>query len=324
MATYKAEVLHQKFRHRLRPRSHYSLGWLPRWADWPAGCLGSANLLLRLPLLGRLALFLAGVDTRRSIPAFAKTPFRRWWAHEVSDDATGRQPVVLFVDSFSNAFSPDAARATVQLLRDAGYEPTLPSPQACCGLTWITTGQLDAARTILGRTVSELAEAVRAGVPMVGIEPSCTAVLRSDAVELLDNDDARLVAGATQTVAELLATAEGWNPPDLTGTSIVAQPHCHQHAVLGWEADKALLARTGASVTTLAGCCGLAGNFGVERGHYEVSVAVAEQNLLPALDAAPEAVVLADGFSCRTQVADLRGRPSMHLAELLTGPPDGR
>ena len=321
MATYKAEALHQKFRHRLRPRSHYTLGWLPRWSRLAGRLPRVANLLLRLPLFGRLALFLAGVDTRRSIPAFATTPFRRWWAHEVSDDATGRQPVVLFVDSFSNAFSPDAARATVQLLRDAGFEPTLPSPQACCGLTWITTGQLDAARTILGRTVSELAEAVRAGVPVVGIEPSCTAVLRSDAVELLDNDDARLVAEATKTVAELLATAEGWNPPDLTGTSIVAQPHCHQHAVLGWEADKALLARTGASVTTLAGCCGLAGNFGVERGHYEVSVAVAEQNLLPALDAAPEAVVLADGFSCRTQVADLRGRPSMHLAELLTGPP---
>ncbi len=320
MATYKAEALHQRFRRRLRPRSHYTLGRLPMWSRLAGRMPRLANLMMRLPGVGRLALFLAGVDGRRSVPAFARTTFRRWWSSEVVEEPSGGRPVMLFVDSFSNSFSPEVAQATVRLLRDAGFEPTLPSSQLCCGLTWITTGQLDAARRILGRTVGELAEAVRAGVPVVGIEPSCTAVLRSDAVELLDNDDARLVAGATKTVAELLATAEGWTPPDLSGTTVVAQPHCHHHAVLGWEADKALLARTGATVTTLAGCCGLAGNFGVERGHYEVSVAVAEQNLLPALDAAPDAIVLADGFSCRTQVADLRDRPSVHLAELLADP----
>jgi Fe-S oxidoreductase len=162
---------------------------------------------------------------------------------------------------------------------------------------------------------------------VVCIEPSCTAVVRSAAVELFAGtpleDDARLVAGATRTVAELLgeaATAGTWTPPDLTGTTVVAQPHCHHHAVLGWSADRRLLERTGASVTTLSGCCGLAGNFGVELGHYDVSVKVAEQQLLPALDAAPDAVVLADGFSCRTQVADLRDRRAVHLAELLSPP----
>ena len=171
-----------------------------------------------------------------------------------------------------------------------------------------------------------LAEAVRQGVPVVGIEPSCTAVLRSDALELFAGteleDDARAVAGATRTLAELLAGTEGWQAPDLAGTTVVAQPHCHHHAVLGWAADEALLRRTGASVRRLSGCCGLAGNFGVEQGHYEVSVAVAEQQLLPALDDAPDAVVLADGFSCRTQVADLRHRPALHLAQLLD--PDRR
>jgi Fe-S oxidoreductase len=150
-------------------------------------------------------------------------------------------------------------------------------------------------------------------------------VLRADALELLGQGEgelaaaARLVAASTRTLAELLTSAEGWTPPDLTGTTIVVQPHCHHHAVLGWAADRALLVRTGATVTTLAGCCGLAGNFGVEIGHYEVSVAVAARNLLPAIDAAPDgAVILADGFSCRTQVADLRGRAAIHLAELLS------
>ncbi len=153
----------------------------------------------------------------------------------------------------------------------------------------------------------------------MGIEPSCTGVLRSDAVELLDTDDARVVAAATRTLAELLAETPGYVVPDLRGTTVIAQPHCHHHAVMGWQADADLLAATGATVQRLSGCCGLAGNFGVEIGHYDVSVAIAEQQLLPALDASPDAVVLADGFSCRTQVADLRERPSVHLAQLLDG-----
>lgn len=324
MATYKSEALYQKYRRRLRPRSHYTLGWLPRWSRLGKRFTRLANLALRRPLVRRISLFLAGSDGRRSVPAFARTPFRQWWETQATHTTTTGRPVVLFVDSFTDSFSPGAAEATVRLLRKAGFEPRLPKSRLCCGLTLITTGQLGAARRTLGRTVAELATAARAGVPVVGIEPSCTAVLRSDAVGLLASTergaDARAVAEATKTVSELLATAEGWVPPDLTGTTVVAQPHCHHHAILGWSADRALLERTGATVTTVAGCCGLAGNFGVERGHYDLSVRVAGQNLLPALDAAPEAVVLADGFSCRTQIADLRQRPSLHLAELLAGP----
>jgi len=275
---------------------------------------GLANGLLAVPGLRRLLLAGAGVDRRRSLPRFARVSFRRWWAGQRVREG---KPVLVFADSFSNAFSPSAARAVVAVLSAAGYRPSITSPRVCCGLTWITTGQLDAARRILRHGLPELAVAARAGTPIVGVEPSCTAVLRKDLVELLDDDDARAVAGATVTLAELLGRDAAWSPPDLTGVTVIAQPHCHQHAVLGWAADEALLRRAGASVSRLAGCCGLAGNFGVEAGHYEVSVAVAEQNLLPALDAAPDAVVLADGFSCRTQVADLRGRPAIHLAELL-------
>jgi len=324
VATYKSEVLHQTYRRRLRPRSHYSLGWLPRWARAVGrvpGAAAVANTSLRLPVLGRVGKAAAGVDHRRSVPAFASRPFRSWPAPPAGGTPGAGTPVVLFADSFSGAFDPEAAAAVVRVLRDAGYEPLLPATQRCCGLTWITTGQLDAAKRILGATVADLARPARDGVPIVGIEPSCTGVLRSDALELFTGtdleDDARVVAGATTTLAELLSRTEGWEPPDLTGTEVVAQPHCHHHAVMGWDTDAALLARTGADVRRLAGCCGLAGNFGVEVGHYEVSVAVAEQQLLPALDAAPHAVVLADGFSCRTQVADLRDRPSVHLAQLL-------
>ncbi|MCU1538905.1 MAG: putative oxidoreductase [Humibacillus sp.] len=319
MATYKSEVLHQTYRRRLRPRSHYSLGWLPRWARLAGRMPSVANRALTLPVLGPAALWLAGVDRRRTIPAFPRRPFRRTFNPRRSE----LTPVVLFADSFTDAFSPEVAEATVRVLREAGYEPRLPSGSVCCGLTWITTGQLDSARSILRRTVATLAADARAGMPIVGLEPSCTAVLRSDVHELLPGDeDAALVSASVRTLAELLAETPGWTPPDLTGTEVVAQPHCHHHAVLGWKADADLLASTGATVTRLAGCCGLAGNFGVELGHYDVSVAVAGQNLLPAIDAAPEAIVLADGFSCRTQVADLRDRPSVHLAQLLD--PAGR
>lgn len=323
MATYKSEALYQKYRRRLRPRSHYSLGRLPRWARLITSSpllATAANAVMRIPGLKRVSLFAAGVDGRRRVPAFARISFRRRWSRQPADPARhARRPVLLFLDSFSDCFSPATAEAVVRLLRSAGYEPALPRPGSCCGLTWITTGQLDQARKILARTVGELAGYARAGIPIIGIEPSCTAVLRSDAVELLGTDEARIVCAATRTIAELLENSTSWTPPDLSGTTLLVQPHCHHHAVLGWDADARLLARTGATVHTLAGCCGLAGNFGVERGHYEVSVQVASQQLLPAVDALPaDGIILADGFSCRTQLADLAGRESIHLATLLT------
>lgn len=314
MATYKSEVLYQSYRGRLRPRSHYLLGRLPMWARLAGWAPQLANAALQLPGLRSVSLFLAGVDRRRSIPRFARRAFHRTFRAASSD----RTPVILFADSWSDSFAPEVAEATVHVLRKAGYEPRLASKPVCCGLTWITTGQLDAAKSILRRTVDALIDDARAGIPIVGIEPSCTAVLRSDIHELLPGDpDAARVSAQVTTLAELLTRTPGWMPPDLEGIDIVAQPHCHHHAILGWQTDRALLESTGAKVQTLAGCCGLAGNFGIERGHYEVSVAVADQNLLPAIDAAPHAVVLADGFSCRTQVADLRERPSLHLAQLL-------
>jgi FAD/FMN-containing dehydrogenase/Fe-S oxidoreductase len=319
MAAYKAEVLHQSYKGRLRPRSHYSLGRLPKWSRLASRMPRVANRMTNLPGVRRIALWLAGVDARRSIPAFADQTFRRWFAAQpVPSAAVSARPVVLFVDSFTNHFSPGVARAAVSVLRAAGYEPSITSESACCGLTWISTGQLDAARRILGHTVAELRSAAEQGVPIVGLEPSCTGVLRSDVVELLDNDDARLISKATVTVAELLTATPGWTPPSLAGVSVIAQPHCHHHAVMGWEADAKLLSAAGATVKRLGGCCGLAGNFGVEQGHYEVSVQVAEQQLLPALrEAAPDDVFLADGFSCRTQSDDLAGVAGVHLVELL-------
>jgi FAD/FMN-containing dehydrogenase/Fe-S oxidoreductase len=324
MARYKSEVLHRSYRRRIRPVTHYSLGWLPRWLraldGLPAVGARALDRALRLPLLRSAA----GIDPRRNAPRIPAESFRRRWhsTRSLAPAATG-EPVVLWVDTFTNRLSPDAATAALTVLRAAGHRVIVPDDPACCGLTWITTGQLATARRRLAKLLEVLDPYARQGVPIVGLEPSCTAVLRSDLLDLLPDDPrAERVAATTRTLAETLTAAvtRGWRPPDLTGIELIAQPHCHQHAVLGFDTDRALMQSTGATVTTIAGCCGLAGNFGMEKGHYEMSVAVAETSLLPALRSRPEgAVVLADGFSCRTQIDQLAGLPSLTLGQLLAG-----
>jgi FAD/FMN-containing dehydrogenase/Fe-S oxidoreductase len=317
MAGYKSEVLHQTYRRRLRPRSHYVLGRLPFWSDLAARVPRLANALTTSRLGGRLARWTAGVDQRRSLPAFAPRTFRADWAARPAATHEG-PPVALWVDSFTDHFAPSVAHAAVAVLEYAGYRVQVPGADTCCGLTWITTGQLDTARRIVGSTVAALAPLAAAGVPIVGVEPSCTAVLRGEARDLVPGVPADAVAAATRTLAELLRDTPGWTAPDLTGVPVVAQPHCHHHATMGWTTDETLLRDAGASVQRLGGCCGLAGNWGVEKGHHDVSVAIAEHQLLPAVrDLPPEGVVLADGFSCRTQLDDLAGHRGLHLAELL-------
>lgn len=319
MASYKSEVLHQTYKGRMRPRSHYILGRLPFWARLSSPVAWLANLGLKTPGIRSIARWAAGVDQRRSLPMFATTRFSRW-AGKREALALERPRVLLWTDSFTEYFSTEGGRAGVELLEAAGYRVEFLNRQSCCGLTWITTGQLDTARDIVGNTVSQLHPYVAAGVPVVGLEPSCLSVLRSDAVELLDDPRALDVAKGVFTLAELLAKTHGWAPPDLRGTTVIVQPHCHQASVIGFQADMTLLEQTGATIQRLSGCCGLAGNFGVEKGHYEVSVQVAEQQILPAIrNAAPGTIVLADGFSCRTQVDDLTGVQAVHLAQLLRG-----
>jgi FAD/FMN-containing dehydrogenase/Fe-S oxidoreductase len=326
MATYKAEVLYQRYRRRPRPPAHYSLGWLPRWARLASRAPGLANAVLRTPALAGLAKRAGGIDARRPLPQFAAQTFRAWFAGRAGgqDRAPTGTPVLLWVDTFTDYFTPEVGQAAVRVLEAAGYAVQVTGQPVCCGLTWISTGQLDGARRQLRRSLQALEPAVRAGTPIVGLEPSCTAVLRGDSTELLPGDPrARQVRAATRTLAELLAGNAQWTPPDLSGVRAVAQPHCHHHAVMGWQTDSALLARAGAEVTAVGGCCGLAGNFGVERGHYDVSQAVAETALLPAVRAASGAVVLADGFSCRTQLDQLAQVSGVHLAQLLASRLDG-
>ncbi|MFE5310820.1 FAD-binding and (Fe-S)-binding domain-containing protein [Isoptericola sp. NPDC056573] len=341
MAQYKSEVLHRTYKGKLRPVDHYALGWLPRWARLAGGMPRFVNKVLGVPWIAKAVLWAGGMDTRRQVPQFAEIPFRTWWSrgwasHGVPGLGAGKTPhdrpsgarpkVVLWADSFSDALAPSVPQAAVKVLTAAGYDVVVPDQQACCGLTWISTGQLDGARRRLSSLLSVLGPYAVNGIPILGLEPSCTAVLRSDLLDLFPDDPrAQAVADATRTLAELLTSPEtapaagaGWEMPDLSDLTAVVQPHCHQHSVMGFDADEALLRAAGADIKVLAGCCGLAGNFGMQKGHYDVSVAVAENALLPALRERAEGTeFVADGFSCRTQAVQLEGTQGKALVEVI-------
>jgi FAD/FMN-containing dehydrogenase/Fe-S oxidoreductase len=318
MATYKAEFLYHHYEGRIRPRAHYTLGWLPLLARAAALAPDLANAAGRRPLAKRIA----GVDPKRIVPRFAPVRIDRWLRRRRPGGSGARGKVLLFLDSFTTAFSPRIAAAAVGALEAAGFEVLVPPKTVCCGLTWISTGQLGVAGRVLRRTVDVLSPYIREGLPMVGLEPSCTAVFRSDLRELFGRDqDADRLARQTVTLAELLAgRAPDFAPRLPAGTRAIVQRHCHHHAVLGAGADRRLMDAIGLEATELdSGCCGLAGDFGMTPEHRDVSLACAERALLPAVRAAaPDTLVLADGFSCRTQIEDAgTGRRPVHLAEVL-------
>jgi FAD/FMN-containing dehydrogenase/Fe-S oxidoreductase len=300
MATYKSQFLHKHYRRRIRPVSHLSLGWSPIWfrlaARWPT----AANVVLRR----RIGLRLAGVTAERSMPVFARA--KSWPAPE--------QPKsVVLVDTFTGAFRPQVITALRNVLDDADLAPAAAPRTACCALPWISTGQLGIARRVLRRTARLLDGS---DLPIVVPEPSCAAALREDLPHLLPGESSERLAARVHTLAGALAEhAPQWTPATEPST-VVQQVHCHEYAT--WGADQQL-ARFGITAERAEGCCGLAGNFGFERQHYDVSMKVAEHGLGPMLDHQPDAPLLADGFSCMLQASHIRNRQALHLAELLQG-----
>ncbi|GAB2755728.1 FAD-binding and (Fe-S)-binding domain-containing protein [Streptomyces bullii] len=319
MATYKAEFLHRHYKGRFRPRSHYSLGWLPLTSALVGHAARPVNALLRGPA-GKLLARLGGVTTKRRVPAFAS---RRAVRKALRTARTGEPAkTLLFVDSFTRAFRPQVAAATARVLADAGI-PCTAEDGLCCGLTWVSTGQLSVARRVMARTVARLDNGDDR--PIVVAEPSCAAALRRDVPELLGTDAARRVAARVHTLTGVLTdlAAPDWTPPALPD-DVVLQTHCHEYATFTGRRPRDLLHRLGVRhVDEAEGCCGLAGNFGFEAQHYDTSMAVADLALTPRLDtidAGTSTVVVADGFSCATQIDHLTGDRdirALHLAELL-------
>src|SRR5436305_2605856 len=314
LATYKAEFLHHHYQGRLRPRSAYAMGLVPWWARLASKAPGLANAAARSRLLRKAA----GIAPQRSVPAVAQETFREWFRNRPATEGEG-DAVLLWPDTFTNFFEPEIGQAAVAVLEAAGLRVTIPRRTLCCGRPLYDFGMLDLDSRQLRQILEALRSEIMAGVPVVGLEPSCVAVFRDELPALFPGDEAaRRLSAQTFTLAELL-NLQGWQPPPGSGRALV-HGHCHHQAVMGLGADRKLLDRSGLDYRLLdSGCCGMAGAFGFEEDHYEISLAIGERVLLPAVrEAAPDTLIVADGFSCRQQIAQTTGRRAIHLAELLS------
>jgi FAD/FMN-containing dehydrogenase/Fe-S oxidoreductase len=317
MATYKAEFLSKHYKRRLRPRAAYSMGLIMFHARAAARAPRLANAVAKLGLVKRAG----GIAPERPMPRFAREPFRSWWAGPGTVNPQA-PPVVLFADTFNDFLHPEILRATAEVLEAAGRHVEVPDGFVCCGRPLYDYGMLDTAERFLHRALDRLRPWIRAGVHLVGAEPSCVAVFRDELPGLLPHDeDAKRLSLQTLTLAEYLRQqTPDWQPRRRDGRALL-HVHCHQAAIMGFDAELELLRAAGLDAEKLdSGCCGLAGSFGFEASKYDLSKAVYEQRLAGMVrEAGPDTLLVADGFSCRTQIEQLGGRRALHLAQVLRG-----
>ncbi|MGH2442094.1 MAG: FAD-binding and (Fe-S)-binding domain-containing protein [Chloroflexota bacterium] len=318
MATYKAEFLSHYYAHRLRPITAYSMGLIYWWARLASRAPRLVNLVAHAPLLSGLAKRAGGVAPGRSIPYFATQTFTQWFASRAPMNQ-GSPEVLLWPDTFNNYFHPDTARAAVEVLEAAGFRVRVPQRSLCCGRPLYDFGFLTQAKNLLTQILDSLRSDIRSGAPIVVLEPSCAAVFRDELINLLpDDEDAHRLHDQTFLLSEFLHQRAPHFTPKLRA-GVLVHVHCHHKSILGTEQEEAVLRSTGVDYVLLDdGCCGMAGAFGFEREHYDISLAVGERSLLPAVRAAaPETLIVTDGFSCREQIAQTTDRRAIHLAQLL-------
>jgi Fe-S oxidoreductase len=325
MATYKAEFLSHYYQGRLRPRVAYAMGLIHRWARLASLVPNVANLVTHAPGVSTAAKLLGGIAPQHDVPAFASETFRAWFASRGPVNTHG-SPVMLWIDTFNNYFHVEVAKAAVAVLEDAGYRVELPPRPLCCGRPLYDYGMLDTAAALLRRDLERLRPTIIAGIPVVGIEPSCVAVFRDEMTKLLPHDqDAGRLQHQVLTLAEFLVERADYHPPRVERRALV-HGHCHHGAVMGFDADHELMARMGLDFGySDAGCCGVAGSFGFEAGvKHDVSVKAGERKLAPLVrDASRDTLLIADGFSCKTQIEQLTGRRALHTAQVIKLALDG-
>ncbi|MDQ6857563.1 MAG: FAD-binding oxidoreductase [Chloroflexota bacterium] len=317
MASYKAEFLSHYYAGRLRPPSAYAMGLIYWWARAASHAPRLVNALGSAPVLGSLAKRVAGVAPQRRLPQFAERPFTR--SFRPTPERGGKR-VLLWPDTFNNYFHADTARSAVRVLESLGFAVEIPPRPLCCGRPLYDFGMLGLARRVLRQTLDTLKPWIEAGVPIVGLEPSCIAVFREELGMLFPHDeDAKRLAAQAVLLSELIDREVPDAPLPQLGRTATVHGHCHHKSVLGMEPERRVLDRLGLDYELLdSGCCGMAGSFGFERQHYDVSVAVGELVLLPAVRrAAADTLVIADGFSCREQISQSGGRTAVHLADVL-------
>ena len=325
MATYKAEFLAHYYEGRLRPPTAYAMGLVMWWLRLGSHAPRLVNALSNAPLISTLAKRAIGVDPRRRVPRLADQTFRAWWSRREDRPAAGPR-VILWPDTFNDHMHPNVLRSAVTVLEDAGFEVVLPQTGLCCGRPLYDWGMLDLAKRFLRQTLAGMAAEIAAGTPVVGLEPSCVSVFRDELTNLYpQREDARALRDQTFLLSEFLDRhAPDYRPGRLERKAVV-HGHCHHRSVLDWDAEESMLAKAGIDAHVLdSGCCGMAGAFGFEAKHYDVSMAAGESVLLPAVrDVAPGTLVITDGFSCREQIEQAGLPAPLHMAEALALAVDG-
>jgi FAD/FMN-containing dehydrogenase/Fe-S oxidoreductase len=319
MATYKSEFLSHYYEGRPRPRHAYSMGLIHWWARLASAAPGIANFFSQTPGLSAVSKWLGGIAPQRAMPAFARETFKDWFrARPVRNQ--DKPPVLLWPDTFTNYFQPEHGKAAVEVLEDAGYQVRVPMAHLCCGRPLYDFGMLDTAKGLLRTILDTLRPEIEAGVPLVGLEPSCLVVFRDELLGLFpENEDAKRLSGQSFVLSEFLnKQVKGYRPPKINRKALV-HIHCHHKSVLKQNDEFELLDKMGvAAEVPEAGCCGLAGSFGFEDGHYDISMAIGEQHLLPAVrQSDPDTLLIANGFSCETQILQGTGRRPLHIAEVI-------
>jgi Fe-S oxidoreductase len=321
VATYKAEFLSHYYEGRMRPRSAYAFGNIDIWARLASRVPGVANLTTQLPFLRDLSKLVAGIPKERAIPAFAPETFKSWFGRRPSSSRdTDAPPVLLWPDTFNNYFHPGTAKAATEVLEAAGFRVVVPRANLCCGRPLYDHGMLDRAQALLLQILDELSPEIEAGIPIVGLEPSCVAVFRDELLNLFPHDErAQALSRQTFLLSEFLETFASNLPLPQLQRKALLHGHCHHKSLMKMTAEESVLHRLGIDFQSPApGCCGMAGSFGFEPDKYDLSIAIGELELLPAVrQAPPDWLIIADGFSCREQIAQGSPRQALHLAEVL-------
>jgi FAD/FMN-containing dehydrogenase/Fe-S oxidoreductase len=319
MATYKAEFLAHYWEGKIRPIHAYAFGWIDKWARVASIEPGFANLFTQLPILRGMAKLAVGVPPQRQIPAFAAQTFQSWFRHRKPRPGFASK-VLLWADTFNNYFMPETAQAAVEVLEHAGCKVEVLDQHLCCGRPLYDYGFLDMAKSYLRRNLTALRSHISTDTPMVVLEPSCCSVFRDELHNLFpESSEAKRLAENTFTLSEFLEKkVPGYQPPEV-GRQAIVQGHCHHKAVMRMKDEQSLMEKMQLDHRVLeSGCCGMAGAFGYEKDKYQVSVACGERSLLPEVRKAPvSSLIIADGFSCKEQIAQETGRHALHLAEVL-------
>ena len=322
VATYKAEFLAHYYEGRLRPAYAYSMGLIDKWAAIASRFPALANLATQTPGVAAVAKKLGGITQQRDMPAWPKQTFKQWFKHRETKASAAptnvRGDVILWADTFNNYLMPHTAQSAVAVLEDAGFRVHVPPERLCCGRPLYDFGMLDQAKRYLRKILTTLAPEIAAGTPIVCLEPSCASVFKDELTNLFPNEDAAQRLSKQVILFPDFLDLVGYKPGRLVGKAVV-HGHCHHKSLWSMSPEERLLGATGLQTEVLdSGCCGLAGSFGYEEGHHDISMKIGERVLFPAVrEAAPDTIVVSDGFSCRQQITHGTPRRAMHSAEVL-------